>query len=465
MHNGLLYDIIKYCAFFLAILLLSSCASQKTTTELLIEAPDSFSVDGDSLAPDRWWTAFGDSSLNAWVDTAMTSNFTLQSAWQRLIASRAVIVREQAPLFPTLETVVSADRQRFADSGAITEELSLGLSTVYEIDLWGRIRSAVEAEQLRADASLFDYQAAAITLSAEVTQNWFELAEAEAQLSLVNEQVETNEQVLSLLRNRFGRGQIQAVDILRQQQLLEATIEQKLNAEERIAILKNRFAVLTGRVPTENIAPNPTLADELPPIPETGVPLELVERRPDVRAAYNQLLAADRDVASAISNQYPRLSLRVNTSTFQNSATSLFEDFALSFAGNLITPIFLGRELQAEVNRTEAVQMELLYNYGQAVLTAFREVEDALIREEKQHQRIESINRQVELAQRAYDQLRVQYLNGAVNYLDVLTALNEVQQLQRDQLSSELDLLQFRIALYRALSGSVNTEPNMQAGQ
>jgi NodT family efflux transporter outer membrane factor (OMF) lipoprotein len=464
MHNGILYDILKYCAFFLAVLLLSSCASQKTTTELPVEAPDSFSVDGDSIAPDRWWTAFGDSSLNAWVDSAMTSNFTLQSALQRLIASRAVVVREQSPLFPTLEAGASADRQRFADSGAITEELSLGLSTVYEIDLWGRIRSAVEAEQLRADASLFDYQAAAITLSAEVTQNWFELAEAEAQLSLVNEQVETNEQVLSLLRNRFGRGQIQAVDILRQQQLLEATVEQKLNAEERIAILKNRFAVLTGRVPSKNIALSPTLADELPPIPETGVPLELVERRPDVRAAYSQLLAADRDVASAISSQYPRLSLRVNASTFQNSATSLFEDFALSFAGNLIAPIFLGRELQAEVNRTEAVQMELLYNYGQAVLIAFREVEDALIREEKQHQRIESINRQVELAQRAYDQLRVQYLNGAVNYLDVLTALNEVQQLQRDQLSAKLDLLQFRIALYRALSGSVNTEPNMQAG-
>jgi outer membrane protein TolC len=143
----------------------------------------------------------------------------------------------------------------------------------------------------------------------------------------------------------------------------------------------------------------------------------------------------------------------------------LFEDFALSFAGNLVAPIFLGRELQAEVERTEAVQRERLYDYGQAILTAFREVEDALVREQKQRERIESINKQVELAERAYNQLRVQYLNGAINYLDVLTALSEVQQLQRDQLAASLDLLSFRISLYRALSGSVNTEvQDSQAG-
>ncbi|NBB76081.1 MAG: efflux transporter outer membrane subunit, partial [Bacteroidetes bacterium] len=419
---------------------------------------------GDSLAPDRWWTSFGNETLTAWVDSAITSNFTLQSAWQRLRASRAVVKREQAPLFPTLEANVSADRQRFAATGNIREELGMGLSTIYEVDLWGRIRSAIEAEQLRAEATLYDYQAAAITLSAEVTTNWFELAEANAQLSLVNEQIETNERVLSLLRNRFGSGQIRAVDILRQEQLLESTIEQRLSAEERIAILKNQFSVLIGRIPSDEISLKPGLIDKLPPLPETGIPLELIERRPDVQAAYNQLLAADRDVASAISSQYPRLSFRVNASTFQNNATSLFEDFALSFAGNLIAPIFLGRELQAEVDRTEAVQTELLYDYGQSVLIAFREVEDALTRERKQRERIESINKQVELAQRAYDQLRVQYLNGAINYLDVLTALNEVQQLQRDQLSAKLDLLRFRIALYRALSGSFNTERENQAG-
>jgi NodT family efflux transporter outer membrane factor (OMF) lipoprotein len=464
MHTGLSDKFIIYLALLGAVLLLSSCASKKTVTEIPVQAPESFSVEGDTLAPDRWWTAFGDENLTAWVDTAISSNFTLRSAWQRLLASQAIAKRERAPLFPTLEADISADRSRFAETGNITEELSMGLSTVYEVDLWGRIRSAVEAERLRAEASLYDYQSAAITLSAEVTRNWFELAEANAQLDLVNEQIETNQQVLSLLRNRFGSGQIRAVDILRQQQLLESTIEQKLNTEERIAILENRFAVLTGRVPTNVISLNPTLADQLPPLPDTGVPLELVERRPDVRVAYNQLLAADRDVASAISNQYPRLSLSISASTFENSATSLFEEFALSFAGNLIAPIFLGRELQAEVERTEAVQMELLYNYGQSVLIAFREVEDALIREQKQRERIESITKQVELAQRAYEQLRVQYLNGAINYLDVLTALNEVQQLQRDQLGAKLDLLTFRVALYRALSGSFNTDRESQAG-
>lgn len=464
MRNGLPFALIKYSLYFAALLLLASCASQQNMTEIPVDAPDTFSSGGDALTPDRWWTVFADDSLTAWVDSALTSNFTLLSAWQRLQASQAVAKRERGQLYPSLEASASASRDRFPDSGETVEELDLGLSANYEIDLWGRIRSAAEAESFRAEASLFDYQSLAITLTAEITQIWFELAEARSQLALVNRQVETNEQVLSLLRNRFGSGQIRSVDILRQKQLLEATKEQKINAEERISILRNQFSVLTGRAPDPTLSINPELSDQLPPLPETGVPLDLVERRPDVKSAYARLLSADRDLATAISNQYPRLSLSVTTSTFENSATSLFEEFALSFAGNLVAPIFLGRELQAEVDRSEAVQLELLYEYGQTVLTAFREVEDALSREQKQRERIESIDKQVELARQAFDQLRVQYLNGAINYLDVLTALTEVQQLQRDQLAARLDLLSFRISLYRALSGSVNTERESKAG-
>jgi outer membrane protein TolC len=142
MRNGFTFAFIKYCFIFAVVLFLTSCASQQNMTEIPVNTPNSFSAEGDMPAPDRWWTAFGDDSLTAWVDTAISSNFTLRSAWQRLLASQAVAKRARAPLFPTLEADVSADRQRFADSGRITEELSLGLSTVYEIDLWGRIEPA-----------------------------------------------------------------------------------------------------------------------------------------------------------------------------------------------------------------------------------------------------------------------------------------------------------------------------------
>ena len=172
----------------------------------------------------------------------------------------------------------------------------------------------------------------------------------------------------------------------------------------------------------------------------------------------NELKAADRDLAAAISNQYPRLTLSVSASTAASTAQDLFQSWAYAFAGDLLAPIFRGGALRAEVDRTEAVRTQRLYQYGQTILTAFQEVEDALIREKKQRERIQQLERQVELAQQAYEQLRTQYFNGAADYLDVLTALDEVQQLRRDRLAAERTLVEDRIALYRALAGSFETE-------
>jgi outer membrane protein TolC len=174
-----------------------------------------------------------------------------------------------------------------------------------------------------------------------------------------------------------------------------------------------------------------------------------------VRSAFQRLQAADRDLASAISNQYPRFSISASVSTAADQAGNLFEDWARSLAGNLLTPILYGGQLRAEVDRAEAVRQQRLYEYGQAMLTAFREVEDALVRENKQRERIASLEEQLQLARDAYQQLRVGYFNGVTDYLDVLTALDEVQQLQRDLLTSRLLLVEYRIALYRSLAGSI----------
>jgi len=329
---------------------------------------------------------------------------------------------------------------------------------VYEVDLWGRIQARVQAERFRAEASRADYQAAALSLSAEVVRTWVQLAEARSQRRLVQDQVETNETVLTLLQNRFETGQIRSVDILRQRQLLEATREQRTIVESRVQVLEHRLAVLLGRSPQAGVDDLPEALPELPPLPEAGVPTDLIRRRPDVQRALSELKAADRDLAAAISNQYPRLTLSVSASTAASTAQDLFQSWAYAFAGDLLAPIFRGGALRAEVDRTEAVRTQRLYEYGRTILTAFQEVEDALIREKKQRERIQQLERQVELAQQAYEQLRTQYFNGAADYLDVLTALDEVQQLRRDRLSAERTLVEDRIALYRALAGSFETE-------
>jgi outer membrane protein TolC len=176
-----------------------------------------------------------------------------------------------------------------------------------------------------------------------------------------------------------------------------------------------------------------------------------------VQSAFGLVQAADRDLAAAISNQYPRLTLSASAGSAADNAGSLFEDWALAFAGNLLAPIFYGGALRAEVDRTEAVREQRLFEYGQTILVAFQEVEDALVQETKQRESIQHLEEQIELATQAYDQLRVQYLNGTTNYLDVLTALDEVQQLRRDLLAARLTLVEDRIALYRALAGSFET--------
>ena len=437
---------------------LLGCAPTSETSAP-VAPPDSFSAAGTQEVPDRWWRTFDDERLNAIVDTATAENFTLRTAWQRLQAAEAVVDREAGALVPDLEAAGRAERRGGTeDAFAVGGNFELGLSSVYEVDLWGRVRSRVEAERFRARATRTDYQTAALSLSAEVVRTWARLAEARSQRRLVEAQIETNVTVLELLENRLEAGQIRSPDVLRQRQLVEATREQRAAAETRVQTLEHQLAVLLGRPPQAGIDAPPDSLPALPPLPETGVPTDLVRRRPDVRSALNALKAADRDLAAAISDQYPRLTLSASGSTVAEGAADLFQTWAYSFAGNLLAPIFRGGELRAEVDRTEAVRQQRLYEYGRTILTAFREVEDALVRERQQRTQIRQLERQVDLARQAYRQLRVQYLNGTGDYLDVLTALDEVQQLRRDLLSAELTLVLSRIALYRALAGSFETD-------
>ena len=433
------------------------CVGTERSATEPVRPPSSFSEAGTAQVPDRWWTAFGSAPLDAAIDTALASNFDLRTAWERLRAAEAVTDRTSAFLWPAVDASADASTTEPADAPGGGDSFRMDVAASYEVDLWGRIGSRAEAERLRAEATRADYRAAALSLSAEVARVWSRLAEARSQVDLVDRQIRTNETVLELLENRFGSGQVEAVDLLRQRQLLEATREQRTLALERQELLEHQLAVLLGRTPQRGPGFEPATLPELPPLPDAGVPAELIRRRPDVRSAFLRLRAADRDLASAISDRYPRLTLFASTATEAESPGNLFEDWLRTLGGNLLAPLFYGGELQAEVDRTEAVRQQRLFEYGQATLTAYREVEDALARETRQRERVARIRTQVSLAGQAYEQLRVRYLNGTSDYLDVLTALDQVQQLNRDLLGARLALVEARISLYAALAGSFVT--------
>ncbi len=454
----------KLCIFFKvkSIVIISylviSCSPKTTNIELPVESPDNFSYTGEASVPDKWWLVFNNVDLNVLVDSALISNFTLNAAWQRVRASQALLKRESATMFPSLNGSFDAEINNRQSEFQQSQRFRFGLYSDYEIDLWGRIGAGVDAQEHRTDAAYFDYQTSALILSAEIVRTYYQLQEANNQLVLANRQVETNEKMLQLIKVRFGSGQVRSVDILRQKQLLESTKTQKTFAESRVAVLEHQLAVLLGRSPVGGVDTDIIELPELPPLPETGIPAELVSRRPDVKSSYKQLLAADRDLAVALSNQLPRVTLSASISTASYDIEDLFTDWGRSIAGNLLAPIFRGRELHAEVNRAEAIKKQRLYEYGETILVAFREVEDALIQEEKQMESIQSIEAQLELALKTNEQLRLEYLNGMNNYLDVLTSLNEEQQLRRDLLDAKLLLIEYRIALYRSLAGGFETE-------
>lgn len=445
-------------ALLLCLLLpaLLQCAPRTDTPALPLVVPDTFSDSGAVQMPDRWWLAFEDSVLNGLVHEALQANFDLLSAWHRLREAKAVAKREGAALFPMLEGEAEGEITR--SDGGNTERLQLGLTASYEVDLWGRIGSAVAAEEYRAKASLEEYRTAALSLTAELVLSWYRLLEAQSELALLSRQAQTNQQTLDLLKNRFYAGQLRGVDVLRQQQLLESTREQQLAAGSRIEVLRHQLSVLLGRMPQQ--APQAELSGlpTLPPLPDTGLPAELVNRRPDVRSAFLELKAADSDLAAAVSNQYPRLNLSASLVTLDDGSSKLFEDWIRSLAGNLLAPLFDGGRRAAEVERTDAVRSRRLYAYGQTVLQSFKEVEDALIREQQQVRRIESIAEQVRLAGESLDRLRTAYFNGAGNFIDVLIAETEVQELERELLASRLLRLEYRIGLYRALAGGFETQ-------
>jgi multidrug efflux system outer membrane protein len=438
------------------ILAMTGCALRENAhapVHAPLDAPDAFTQTGSAAITSHWWTAFNDAALNACIERALDSNFTLLAAWERLQTARALARRERADIYPSLDAEAGAT---FSDDRS-ERRVHLGLAAGYELDLWGNIKSKREAQQLLADASLADYQTSALSLSAELTTAWYDLCEARTQANLLKTQVETNEKVLALLDARFAAGLIRSADVLRQRQLLEATREQAIVIDARITLARHQIAVLQGRLPRAVVDEPAAGLPALPPLPDTGLPATLVGRRPDVQRAHFRLRAADRELATAISERYPRIQFSASLRTLAERPADLFSTWLNTLATELAAPLLTGGRLAANVQRGEAERAEHLAEYRQQVLTAFEEVENALLNERQQHARVQSIERQLTLAQQTYEQLHVQYANGVTDYLAVLAALSGHQRLQREQSSAQLELIKFRIALYRALAGSMTT--------
>ncbi|MDY6798591.1 MAG: efflux transporter outer membrane subunit, partial [Pseudomonadota bacterium] len=329
---------------------LAACAAKPLERAPPVELPDSFShhrnTTGDPVA-DRWWQAFDDAALTQLVNRALDDNLSLKASYQRLLQARAVADRQSASLFPSVDTSADAQRQESDTTGST--RYSAGLNASYEVDLWGRVRAQVEAEELRASASLADYQAAAISLSGEIASTWFRLVEQRAQSELARDQLKTNQDVLRLIETRFATGLSGSADVLRQRQLVSSSRERLYNIEAERRTLEHQLAVLLGQSPGRAELPASKSLPELPPLPDTGIPAELVQQRPDIRQAWQLVAASDKDLAAAISDRFPRFSIEASVTSQSADAGDLFDNWLATLAGNLVMPLIDGGQRQAEV--------------------------------------------------------------------------------------------------------------------
>jgi NodT family efflux transporter outer membrane factor (OMF) lipoprotein len=455
---------IRPFCWFLVLSLGSACGNRVTTSAIPITVPETFSLPtGNSEIRADWWSNFDDPELNSLIDTALARNLNLRSSWFQVAQNAsdvAIIASERVPqVFLELQGGASRPVPDFVGG----ENTQLSLRSSYEVDLWGRVKQSKLAAENRLQASFLDYQTLAISVAGEVALTWFSLQAFQQQLALIREQTEYNEQVLALIRARFASGQVRGVDILRQQQLIQNTEEEAAAIEIEIRVLRNRLAVLLGTAPGTLSWVEEGKLPALRPLPDTGLPMELLNRRPDVQSSFHRMVAADREVAVAISNTYPRLTFNLTGALRSNTLTNLVESQAASLTSSLLMPLFYGGRLNAEKERAEAFREQQVQLYGQTVLQALQEVEDALARETLQKKRIGYLENQLNLAERAFRQLRVEYLNGSIAYLDVLVSLEQMQQLKRDMVGARLDQLLFRLALYRSLAGGFESSSDKPA--
>lgn len=445
----------------ITMLLLTGCSlHQPTEVRLSVELPQEFleqqmTAEARPL-PGQWWLVFEDQQLNALIAELFEQNLELTQAVARLeqVEALARITRSaESPFLSGGGNVGRSSQPGLADD-FIGNNQQLSLAAGYELDLWGKLSAQSRAAELDLSASRQDLQTLYLGLSARLADLYFLAIEQRAQLALTDQSIASFAETLSRVENRYNLGLVPAVDMYQARQSLAGAQAARYLFEASLGEVEHAIAVLIGRYPERS--PGGSL-EQLPVAPDlfdAGIPAELISQRPDLQAALQRVEAADYRVAAAIADRFPSISLSGGYGSLRQDVTAgLIKGEFWSLLGNLAMPIVDGGRRRAEVDRKEAALREAVANYQQKVLTAFQEVEDALVNNYATQQRVERL---AETAQATGATLRLstdRYLAGLVDYLPVLTAQRNDFDVSSRLLAARRQLLAERISLARALGG------------
>jgi multidrug efflux system outer membrane protein len=413
----------------------------------------------ESLGEQKWWEVFQDKQLQDLIRTALQHNYDVRIAATRILQAQAQLGITRADQLPTISGGAQAVNQRNPRTKFFppyeTSANQVDLSLAWELDFWGKYRRATEAARGNLLATEWARQAVVSTLVSDVATAYFQLRALDLQLEISRRTLASRQDSLRLTQTLANGGATSMLDVRQAEQLVSTAAETIPDLERRIEQQENFLSTLLGNNPGP-IARGTKLTEQ-PHVPEipAGLPSGLLERRPDIREAEAQLIAANAQIGVAKAAYFPQISLTAAGGYQSSALTSLFTGPAglWNFGGSLVQPIFAGGRIRSGVKFTEARKQEALLTYQQTIQQAFRGVSDELV---EYHKDREFRQYQEQLALSAQDAAQLsemRYRGGAASYLEVLT--NET-----NYFTAELGLAQAQsnelvglVQLYQALGG------------
>lgn len=403
----------------------------------------------------EWQKFFADARLKKLIALALQNNRDLRLALLNIEQARAQFDLRRADQWPTVNAGVSGSRLPTA-AGGIASSYSAGvLVTAYEVDLFGRVRSLTDAALAQYLATEEARKAVQISLLAAVANGYFALQGDEELLRVTKQTLLTREDSYRLIKLRFDNGASSQIDLRQAQSLLESARVTLAQATRQRALDENALVLLLGQSLPNELPPGLpiTVAAGMPELP-IGLPSQVLVRRPDVRQAEQQLIAANASIGAARAAFFPRITLTGSLGGASSELSALFSNgLAWSFAPQLLQPIFDAGRNQANLKLSEVNRDIAVAQYERAIQSAFREVADALAGRATLGEQLRAQQAQLLAEQDRYRLAELRYRNGAASYLDVLDAQRSLFSAQQAQVQTQTQYLQNQVTLYRVLGG------------
>jgi outer membrane protein, multidrug efflux system len=410
-----------------------------------------------------WWDRFGDPVLSHLVRTALESNKDLAIATANVDVAFAQYGITRSVLYPQLDGNASAERNRLSERTKPTQvpagrqafdDYRLNVSASYEVDVWGKLRRETEAARANLLASEEGRRTVVLTVVASVASAYVQLRALDRQLDIAKATTGTLGEAARLQQTRFDEGATPESDFRQAQSQFEIAATQVPELERQIVRQENLIRALLGANPGP-IERGSTITElKLPDLPE-GLPSSLLERRPDIRQAEQNLIAANADIGVAKAAYFPQISLTALLGVESAQVSDLFKGASKSWsfgsAGAL--PIFTAGRIQNQVEQAKAAQREALYAYQKSIINAFEDFEDALVDRAKFEQAREEQAKNVDALLRFRELAVLRYQEGATIYLEVANAEQSLFNAQLQLVSTQSQLFQSYVNLYRAMGG------------